>query len=184
MKKLLSLITLLFFGSLAFSQIIITSTVTNVSCFGGADGAIALSSSGGTAPYTYSWTPTLPSSPNVSNLSAGTYLINVVDANGCRNSDTVTVFVYPEIKIPNGFTPNADGKNDYWQLDLIYMFPDNEVEVYNRWGEQLFYSKGYAVPFNGQYKGKDLPVGTYYYIINLNHPSYPKPYTGPLTIFR
>jgi gliding motility-associated-like protein len=58
------------------------------------------------------------------------------------------------------------------------------VEVYNRWGEQLFYSKGYTIPFNGQYKGKDLPVGTYYYIINLNHPSHPDAYTSPLTIFR
>ena len=138
----------------------------------------------------FTWSPTVDlSNFTVSNPVSSTtvttiYTVSVVDANGCRNSDTVTVFVYPEIKIPNGFTPNADGKNDYWQLDLIYMFPDNEVEVYNRWGEQLFYSKGYAVPFNGQYKGKDLPVGTYYYIINLNHPSYPKPYTGPLTIFR
>ena len=104
--------------------------------------------------------------------------------NGCFNSDTVTVYVYPEIKIPNGFSPNGDGKNDVWQIDFIDQFPDCEVEVYNRWGEQLFYSKGYAIPFNGQYKGKNLPVGTYYYVVKLNHPNYPKPYTSPLTIFR
>ncbi len=91
MKKLLSLITLLFIGSIAFSQITITSTVTNVSCFGGADGAIALSSSGGTAPYTYSWTPTLPSSPNVSNLSAGTYSVFILDAVANTNSLVVTI---------------------------------------------------------------------------------------------
>ncbi|MBK8367396.1 MAG: T9SS type A sorting domain-containing protein [Bacteroidetes bacterium] len=91
MKKLLSLITLLFFGSLAFSQIIITSTVTNVSCFGGADGAIALSSSGGTAPYTYSWTPTLPSSPNVSNLSAGTYSVFILDASANTSSLVISI---------------------------------------------------------------------------------------------
>lgn len=112
------------------------------------------------------------------------YTVSVVDANGCMNSDTVTVFVYPEITIPNGFSPNGDGKNDVWQIDFIYQFPDCEVEVYNRWGEQLFYSKGYSVPFNGKYKGKDLPVGTYYYVVKLNHPSYPQPYTSPLTIFR
>jgi gliding motility-associated-like protein len=108
----------------------------------------------------------------------------VTDANGCTNWDTVTVFVYPEIDIPNGFSPNGDGKNDYWIIDNIQQFPDCEVEVYNRWGEQLFYSKGYATPFDGKYKGQDLPVGTYYYIIRLNSPLYPKDYTGPLTIFR
>lgn len=139
---------------------------------------------------TFSWTPvgTLDN-PSATNPTSGTtvttiYTVTVVDGNGCLNSDTVTVFVYPEIKIPNGFSPNGDGKNDVWQIDFIYQFPDCEVEVYNRWGERLFYSKGYSVPFNGQYKGKDLPVGTYYYIINLNHPAYPDAYTSPLTIFR
>ncbi len=144
----------------------------------------------GPAGSTFSWSPNTAlnnsTSPNpISGTTVTTvYTVNVVDANGCSNSDTVTVFVYPEIMIPNGFSPNGDGKNDVWQIDNIYQFPDCEVEVYNRWGEQLFYSKGYAVPFNGQYKGKDLPVGTYYYIINLNHPAYPDAYTSPLTIFR
>ena len=91
MKKLLSLITLLFISSIAFSQITITSTVTNVSCFGGTNGTIALSSSGGTAPYTYSWTPTLPGSPNVSNLPAGTYSVFVLDAVANTNSLVVTI---------------------------------------------------------------------------------------------
>ncbi len=99
-------------------------------------------------------------------------------------TDTVTVFVYPEIRIPNGFSNNGDGKNDVWQIDNINQFPDNTVEVYNRGGELLFYSRGYAVPFDGKYKGKNLPVGTYYYVINLNSPEQTKPYTGPLTIFR
>lgn len=138
----------------------------------------------------YTWSPSStldnPAGPNPTTSTTITtnFTVTVTDANGCFNSDTITVFVYPEINIPNGFSPNGDGKNDVWQIDLIYQFPDSEVEVYNRWGEQLFYSKGYQIPFNGQYKGKNLPVGTYYYIINLNNPTYPEPYTGPLTIFR
>ena len=137
-----------------------------------------------------SWSPSLPldnpitSNPIASNTVTTNYTVTVVDVNGCSNYDTVTVYIYPEIKIPNGFSPNADGKNDTWMVDLIHLFPDCEVEVYNRWGEQLFYSKGYSAPWNGYYKGKELPVGTYYYIINLNHPAYPDAYTGPLTIFR
>ncbi|MES2515691.1 MAG: gliding motility-associated C-terminal domain-containing protein [Bacteroidota bacterium] len=139
---------------------------------------------------TVSWIPVLGlDNPTGSNPTTATtvttlYTVTVVDANGCVNLDTVTVYVYPEIKIPNGFSPNGDGKNDVWQIDFIDQFPECEVEVYNRWGEQLFYSRGYAVPFNGQYKGKNLAVGTYYYVIKLNHPNYPTPYTSPLTIFR
>lgn len=142
------------------------------------------------AGSTFTWTPalgldnTIISNPVTSTTVTTIYTVTITDANGCMNSDTVTVYVYPEIRIPNGFSPNGDGKNDVWQLDLIYLFPNNEVEVYNRWGELLFYSKGYPVPFNGQYKGQNLPVGTYYYVIKLNHPSYPDAYTGPLTIFR
>ncbi|MES2761955.1 MAG: gliding motility-associated C-terminal domain-containing protein [Bacteroidota bacterium] len=139
---------------------------------------------------TISWTPNLGldnptgSNPTTSTTVTTIYTVSVVDPNGCLNSDTVTVYVYPEIKIPNGFSPNGDGKNDVWQIDFIEQFPECEVEVYNRWGEQLFYSRGYAIPFNGQYKGKNLPVGTYYYVIKLNHQNYPEPYTSPLTIFR
>lgn len=138
----------------------------------------------------YTWTPNLaldnPSgtNPTTSTTVTTVYTVTVIDANGCVNFDTVTVFIYPEIRIPNGFSPNADGKNDTWIIDFIQQFPQCEVEVYNRWGEQLFYSKGYTTPWNGQYKGKNLPVGTYYYVVNLNHEDYPKPYTGPLTIFR
>jgi gliding motility-associated-like protein len=144
----------------------------------------------GPSGSTYSWTPvsTLDngtlSNPVASNTVNTTYTVTVTDANGCVASDTMHVHIYPAIVIPNGFSPNADGKNDTWVIDNILQFPDCEVEVYNRWGEQLFYSKGYNTPWNGRYKGKELPVGTYYYIIKLNHVNFPNAYTGPLTIFR
>ncbi len=142
------------------------------------------------AATSFTWLPSFTlSDASISNPVAITtittvYTVSITDANGCTNSDSMTVNIYPKIIIPNGFSPNADGKNDTWMIDYINLFPDNEVEVYNRWGEQLFYSKGYPTPWNGLYKNKELPVGTYYYIINLNHPEYPEPYTGPLTIFR
>ncbi len=139
---------------------------------------------------TYTWMPPFTlndgniANPVASNTLNLTYTVFVTDVNGCINSDTMRVDIYPEIKIPNGFSPNGDSKNDTWIIDNIQQFPDCEVEVYNRWGELLFYSRGYNTPFNGKYQGKDLPVGTYYYIIKLNHPVFDKPFTGPLTIFR
>lgn len=139
---------------------------------------------------TISWLPIDGlDSPTSANPTTGTtvttiYTVTVLDANGCSNWDSVTVLVYPDIIITSGFSPNGDGKNDEWKIDILSQFVDAEVEIYNRWGDRLFYSKGYAVPFNGKYNGKDLPVGTYYYVINLNSSLYPNPFTGPLTIFR
>ena len=113
-----------------------------------------------------------------------TYTLFVTNASGCVATDTMMVVILPPIVINNGFTPNGDGKNDTWMLDELYKFPNAEVEIYNRWGEQLFYSKGNYTPFNGTYKGSPLPVGTYYYIIRLNDKNFPDHYAGPLTILR
>ena len=108
----------------------------------------------------------------------------VTDTNGCVAFDTMIVDVYPDIFIPTGFSPNGDGFNDDWELDYMDQFPEVEVEVYNRWGQQLFYNVGYTQRFDGMYNGKELPEGTYYYVIKLNHPIFPEPYTGPITIMR
>jgi gliding motility-associated-like protein len=144
-----------------------------------------------TGSFSLSWSPSFnlddPNglNPVASNTINTVYTVTVIDlTTGCTASDTMTVFLYPLIKIPNGFSPNGDTKNEKWVIDYIDQFPDNTVEVYNRWGEQLFFKKGYNGEFDGKFKGKDLPVGTYYYVINLNHPAYTTPYTGPLTIFR
>ena len=94
------------------------------------------------------------------------------------------ITVVPDINIPSGFSPNDDGWNDVWEIDRIDMFPDCEVEVYNRWGELLFQSVGYKEPWDGKYNGSYVPVGTYYYVIRLNDPEFPDPYTGPLTVIR
>lgn len=144
-----------------------------------------------TGAATYTWIPafTLDNAfvpnPTASNTVNTTYTVIVVDpATGCTASDTMQVILYPQIIIPNGFSPNGDSRNDNWVIDNIQQFTENFVEVYNRWGELLFSKKNYNGEFNGKFNGKDLPVGTYYYVINLNHPAYPKPFTGPLTIFR
>ena len=127
---------------------------------------------------------TTAANTNVTPQVTTTYTVFVTSPSGCVGWDTVTVTVLPTFVIPNGFSPNGDGYNETWQIDYIYMFPNCEVEVYNRWGEQLFYSKGYTTPWAGKYKGKDVPVGTYYYIIRLNDKKFPDHFTGPLTILR
>jgi gliding motility-associated-like protein len=127
---------------------------------------------------------TLSSNPIASPSVTTTYTLLVTNALGCVASDTMIVTILPPFNINNGFTPNGDGKNDTWVLDELYKFPNTEIEIYNRWGEQLFYSKGAYTPWNGTYKGQPVPVGTYYYIIRLNDKNFPDHYAGPLTILR
>ena len=144
----------------------------------------------GPSGSTYVWNPSADlsdatnSNPTATPLVTTSYTVTVTSPDGCVSSDVVIVSVAGEIKFPNGISPNGDGANDTWIIDGINLFPDCVVEIYNRWGELLFQSKGYTQPWDGRYKGKELPVGTYYYIINLNHPLFPDAYTGPITILR
>jgi gliding motility-associated-like protein len=73
-----------------------------------------------------------------------------------------------KILIPNAFSPNGDGTNDTLELYSINGNPDLIVEIYNRWGELVFYSKGYSVPWDGTYKDKPVPEGTYAYIVRIS----------------
>ena len=124
------------------------------------------------------------SNPIASPAATTIYTVVVTNILGCKAIDTMVVTILPPFVIPTGFTPNGDGKNDAWVIDNMNLFPNVEIEVYNRWGEQLFYSKGNYTPWMGTYNGKPVPVGTYYYIIRLNDPKYPDHYAGPLTILR
>ena len=139
---------------------------------------------------TIAWSPNLSLSdstaanPSASPAGTTTYIVHVKNSYGCIAIDSMVLTVLPPFNIPTGFTPNGDGKNDAWMIDNISMFPNVEIEVYNRWGEQLFYSKGNYPGWNGYYNGKPVPVGTYYYIIRLNDKRYPDHFAGPLTILR
>jgi len=139
---------------------------------------------------TYSWDPILGldngtnSNPVANPTVTTTYTVTVTSAEGCISSDIVIVTVVANITFANGISPNADGANDEWIIDNIELFPRSVVEVYNRWGELLFQSTGYTEKWKGVFKGQLLPVGTYYYIINLNDPFFPDVLTGPITILR
>jgi gliding motility-associated-like protein len=105
----------------------------------------------------------------------------VTDANGCQDSQQIKVFSKcSEIEIPNTFTPNNDGINDTWVIQGLDNNQAVLVRVFTRYGTQIFESYGYGVPWNGEYKGKKLPTGTYYYIITTKNSS--QHYSGPITI--
>lgn len=81
------------------NALVVTPTNTNVSCFNGANGTATASVSGGTAPYTFSWLPGGFTTSSISNLSIGTYTVNVTDSKGCKKSATVTISQPPILAI-------------------------------------------------------------------------------------
>ncbi|HSF53676.1 MAG TPA: gliding motility-associated C-terminal domain-containing protein [Algoriphagus sp.] len=76
-------------------------------------------------------------------------------------------FEFSEIEVKNTFTPNNDGFNDTWGVPEIRFFKGARVQVFDRNGDRVFYTEDPDKRWNGTYKGKELPVGTYYWILEL-----------------
>lgn len=86
--------------------------------------------------------------------------------------------------IPTVFTPNKDGDNDFFYIPNLHeMAPDCEIVIVNRWGSKVFESTGYLNPWDGTNKGKDLPLGTYFYEI-VSPSNQFKPMKGSISIIR
>ncbi len=114
------------------------------------------------------------------------YIVFGTTLDECIESDTISVRIARGIKIYNSFTPNGDGFNDKWIIENAADYGTRIViRIFNRWGELVYYSIGYYDYFawDGTMKGKDLPIGTYYYIIDLNDGK-TKPLTGAVTLIR
>ncbi|PLX06603.1 MAG: hypothetical protein C0596_14880 [Marinilabiliales bacterium] len=73
----------------------------------------------------------------------------------------------PDFMIYNSFSPNGDDYNDTWIIDAINTYPDCKISIYNRNGNLVYYSEGYETPWNGEFKGENVPDATYYYIVDL-----------------
>ncbi|CAN5121129.1 hypothetical protein BH09BAC2_BH09BAC2_18200 [soil metagenome] len=94
-----------------------------------------------------------------------TYTLTVNNITGCKATDDVKITVIKQIIIPNTFTPNNDGVNDKWMIGGLESYYTAKVKVFNRYGQVVFESIGYSNPWDGSIKGKGLPIGTYYYIV-------------------
>lgn len=108
----------------------------------------------------------------------------------CSASDTITIIVLPPLKVFNAFTPNGDGFNDTWTILNASYYDNLVVSVFSRWGQVVHRSKGYPAgeEWDGTSDGKDLPVGVYYYVLELNtegdKKKKEKQLSGSLTIMR
>ncbi len=136
----------------------------------------------------YQWSPgialntTTVLQPQASPIDNTTYRLTVTSAQGCNANDAMNITVLKTPAVPNAFSPNGDGIHDRWEIKYLNTYPGATVDVYNRYGQLVFKSTGYSIPWDGMYNGKPLPVGTYYYIINPKNGR--KPTSGYIDLIR
>ncbi|MRG44598.1 T9SS type B sorting domain-containing protein [Chitinophaga sp. SYP-B3965] len=85
-----------------------------------------------------------------------------------------------DLNFPNVFTPNGDGKNEKFVIGGIEKYPGAKLQVFNRWGGQVYRSNDYRNDWNGS----GLNEGTYFYILEVNKPDGIKSYKGWVLIVR
>ncbi|MEM8527410.1 MAG: gliding motility-associated C-terminal domain-containing protein [Bacteroidota bacterium] len=105
-----------------------------------------------------------------------TYEVCSITCPDLCSSATVTVEIEPkeprDFDLPNVITANGDGQNDFLEFDVLLggnNFPDNQISIFNRWGDVVYEAKPYNNDWGGiGLDGRELPQGTYYYILRLD----------------
>ena len=121
--------------------------------------------------------------PKNDKVTSGTVSVTA-DQGGCAsNAATFIIDVTKDdtnLYFPNAISPNGDGKNDTWKVTNMQNFPDNEVVLYNRWGNEVYRKKGY----NNEWSAQGLEQGTYFYVFRIKECAGDKVYKGSVTVYR
>ncbi len=96
-----------------------------------------------------------------------TFIFTITDENGCKFSDSVTVFLNGIIYIPNAFTPDNNNLNEFFKAKG-FQIKGFEMWIFNRWGEEIFYTDDIDNGWNGQYRGEDAKPDVYVYKVLYN----------------
>ena len=111
----------------------------------------------------YLWS-TGSSNNNISVQSPGKYWLKVMDVNGCFGNDTINVIpknCFSEIYFPNAFTPNGDGKNDFFKVAVYGNLVSFSLQIFNRYGQLVFQSTDFQKGWDGFYKGGIYASGVF-----------------------
>ncbi len=125
---------------------------------------LTANANGGDGNLFYLWSNGATSSSiTVSPDTTKMYYVYMSDSCGNRTAtDSVTVYVVCDVNIPNVFTPNGDDINDQFYIENLYMHPNSNLKIYNRWGRLVYENKNYDNSWNGN----KLSDGTYYYVFD------------------
>ena len=128
-------------------------------------GSVVLSANVINSATTYLWSNGA-TTRTISVDTEGNYTCEVTTPCGSITSDHIAIKVLGLPEAPNTFTPNGDGINDTWVIQHMDAYPSASMDIFNRYGARVYTAKGFLSPWDGKSNGADLPVGTYYYIIN------------------
>ncbi len=157
----------------------LTVETTSPSCPNATDGEIQLDILATNTPYEINWSPSVNDFINPTNLTVGVYELMIRDAQNCVWMDSIVLenprIVAPEctnsiVYIPNAFSPNGDGVNDFFEI-----FPNKEttiqqvlkVAITDRWGNLVYLSEGEFPRWDGRFKGQKLDPTVLLYNIQL-----------------
>jgi gliding motility-associated-like protein len=137
------------------------------------DGSVKINAKATGNIISYQWTPSTFLSatdilqPFVVNPENDVeYRLTVLGRGGCIRSDLVKMKALFAPLPPNTFTPNGDGINDTWVVKNLELYPDVAIEIYTTSGALIFRNLGNTIQWDGQYNGRAVPAGTYYYVID------------------
>ena len=109
--------------------------------------------------------------------------VSAADTAIISNSNIVSDRNHPRISIPNAFTPNSDGLNDYFEA-VCYGCTIHKMQIFNRWGELIFESTEENAIWDGHFKGELCPLGVYYFNIFANSEDGISLHYGTLSLLR
>ena len=125
----------------------------------------------------YTWTPATNLSDPRSGRTVGyypdtgkfNYDVHIISPYQCEGNDSVKVWVVGQqaIFVPSAFSPNGDGKNDLLRPIGIGFRNINYFRVFNRWGQQMFYTTQFEEGWNGLWGGTPQDIGTYFWLLNM-----------------
>ena len=150
-------------------------------------GSVAIKATATGNDLSYTWTPptgldkTNVLQPLATPTNDITYKLVARSGDGCTAADEVVVKVLKTPLIPNVFSPNGDCVHDVWEVKYLDSYPSATIEIFNRYGQLVFKSTGYK-PWDGSFNGKQVPIGTYYYVIDPKNGR--KPMTGFVDVIR
>lgn len=146
------------------------SPIDTTICKNGGEALLQAFVTGGNGVYAYNWSgPGVITVINdsISSVSPTTEtLYNLIVSDGCATLADSTLIVSVqscELQVGNAFSPNGDGKNDFFEIANLQYYPDNTVILYNRWGKKIYEQTAYA---NNWGSGSDVTAGTYYYVVD------------------
>lgn len=159
---------------------VLVTVLPEVIAFAGRDTSVVVNQPlqfNATGGRTYAWSPTTAlTNPGIANPVATyngsfdqiTYFLTVTDENNCSDVDTINVRIFrtaPQVFVPSAFTPNGDGRNDFFRPIAVGITKIDYFRVYNRWGQLVFETRTNEMGWDGRINGVPQATNTYAWVV-------------------